>query len=909
MDVDRDEDRAAEAVQAKGGETGEATETVRPDGRRSHGGRAGLNASRFVGREVEFRALDAALDLSARFRAPQMVTVIAPVGAGKTRLLQEWLAEVQGPSLRLVPVSLSVSEVAPAGPGNLIGALLRQRFGIGPQMGPEAALVQFRAELRRLFADRRVAEIAALLGRFLGFDLRESPLSRILASTPGQGADLARAVLCRFLEQDAAISPVVISIDDLHLADDESLDILERIAGELGEAAVLLIATARPDLLLRRPEWGVGDGSHKRLEPLPLTRGQIDEMIRSILDATGGEPLPATLLDRAAVESGGNPYLLEQLLHLYSRHGVLVAETGEGWWFDAERAVADDLSLRPEESAQSRVATLTAGERDLLARAAAFGTVFWTGGVVALGRMLAEPTDPTVVFGPDSTIPEIRTVLDNLVGRDILMMSPTSSLPGDAEWIFKHPADAELLLMAADPRQLAERRRFAAQWLESRGGAGREARFEVLGRLYEEGGDARRAAYCLLTAATDARRRMELERARVIYERAIRLMGIDDAVAKMDALHATGDIAARLGRTREAVTHFQEMLRLAWRLDLPAKGGAAHGRIGRLHETLGEHRAALAHLQMARRLFELAGDRAGIASSLDDIGRVHLLGGSPELSLECHRAAYQLRDQLGDERGQALALSRMGQVEHEMGDLLAAEGHVRQAIELRRRIGDRPGMVASLLDLGALERDLGRVERAIAILEEALKLARDSGERLFECSIDIALGDCRLAEGRPLDARPRFLEAKEIARELGAKLLLCDASRGLAEVDLARGQTVDARDEARAAFELAERIGAPPMAGTALRVVASAVGLGAPGDAELGGAREMFDRAVQILSNVAAELELGRAFAAYAEFEERGGRKAAALELRRQAVLIRDHARTGGASHRLGRAWAASSLP
>src|SRR4029079_2372180 len=110
-------------------------------------------------------------------------------------------------------------------------------FGIAPTMGPEAALVQFRNEVQAVFRDRRVAEVAALLGRFLGFDLRESPLSHALADRPQQGADLARAVLCRFLEKDAELAPLVVAIDDLHLADDESLDILEKIAVELGEAA------------------------------------------------------------------------------------------------------------------------------------------------------------------------------------------------------------------------------------------------------------------------------------------------------------------------------------------------------------------------------------------------------------------------------------------------------------------------------------------------------------------------------------------------------------------------------------------------------------------------------------------------------------------------------------------------
>jgi tetratricopeptide (TPR) repeat protein len=780
--------------------------------------------------------------------------------------------------------------------------LLRQRFGIGPLMGPDAALVQFRNELQSVFVDRRVAEVAALLGRFLGFELRESPLSHALATAAGQGTDLARAVFCRFLEQDAVASPLVLAIDDLHLADDESLDVLDQIAGEIGEAAVVLLATARPELLLRRPQWGGGDGCHTRLEPMALGPREIDEMIRSILDATGPQPLPKALLDRAAIESAGNPFLLEQLLHLYSRHGVLVAETGEGWWFDEERAEAERMTLGPEEAAQSRIASLTAVERDLLARAATFGPIFWTGGVIALGRMCAEPLDPTTVFAADAAIPEIRGLLQGLAGRDILTGASDSSLPGDGEWVFKHPSDIGLILAGTPPEPLARQRRFAAQWLESRGGAGREARFEVLGQLYEDGGDARRAAYCLLTAAAEARRRAELERAYRLYGRAVGLLEIDDAVAKMDALYALGDLATLLGQTRKALGHFQDMLRLAWRLDLPAKGGAAHGRIGRLHATLGEHRAALAHLEMAGQLFEAAGDLPGIAATLDDTGRVHLLGGAPERSLECHRAAYQVRDQLGDERGKALALARMGQVEHETGDLVAAEGHVRQAIDLRRRAGDRQGMVASLLELGALERDLGRVERALAILKEAHKLAVDIGERLFECSIDIAVGDCWLDVGRPIDARPCFIDAQRIAGTFGAKLLLCDALRGLAEVELARGETADARDAARDAFAMAERIGAPLVAGAALRVWASAVGLGVPEDPERGGAREMFDRAIEILSNGGAELELGRAFAAYAEFEERDGRKSAALELRRQGQLIRHQARTAGAGVRVGRA-------
>ena len=59
--------------------------------------------------------------------------------------------------------------------------------------------------------------------------------------------------------------------------------------------------------------------------------------------------------------------------------------------------------------------------------------------------------------------------------------------------------------------------------------------------------------------------------------------------------------AARLGRTREAVVHFQDMLRVAWRLDLPAKGGVAHDRIIADSDVIGDADLPRQHHPIARR--------------------------------------------------------------------------------------------------------------------------------------------------------------------------------------------------------------------------------------------------------------------------------------------------------------------
>jgi hypothetical protein len=105
------------------------------------------------------------------------------------------------------------------------------------------------------------------------------------------------------------------------------------------------------------------------------------------------------------------------------------------------------------------------------------------------------------------------------------------------------------------------------------------------------------------------------------------------------------------------------------------------------------------------------------------------------------------------------------------------------------------------------------------------------------------------------------------------------------------GNFVAARDHAQQALTLAEAIGTPRLAGAALRVLATAVAAGAPAESDRGGAREMFDRSVELLESAGAELELGRTLAAYADVEESTGRDTAAVEMRAQARGIWEKAR------------------
>src|SRR5690606_22710876 len=94
----------------------------------------------------------------------------------------------------------------------------------------------------------------------------ESPFTRAFEDDPEQFARIGRAVLRRFFEVDAASSPLVLVLEDLHLSNDDSLELVRSLVQSMNGAPVLMIVTARPELLTRRPEWTDGGGHHTKLE-------------------------------------------------------------------------------------------------------------------------------------------------------------------------------------------------------------------------------------------------------------------------------------------------------------------------------------------------------------------------------------------------------------------------------------------------------------------------------------------------------------------------------------------------------------------------------------------------------------------------------------------------------------------
>ena len=220
-------------------------------------------------------------------------------------------------------------------------------------------------------------------------------------------------------------------LEDLHWADDGLLDFVDELVAWLSGVPLLVVSSARPELLERRPGWGGGKLNSTTLALSPLSSEQTALLISRVLDRA---LLPAEIQKVLLERAEGNPLFAEQFAQLY-----------------LERGSADDLEL--PETLQGIVAArldgLSTEEKTLLQDASVVGKVFWTGAVRADG--------------------DVARLLHTLERKGFLTRQRRSSVESEGEWSFAHMLLRDVAYAQIPRAERAQKHRAAAEWIESLG--------------------------------------------------------------------------------------------------------------------------------------------------------------------------------------------------------------------------------------------------------------------------------------------------------------------------------------------------------------------------------------------------------------------------------------------------------
>jgi class 3 adenylate cyclase/tetratricopeptide (TPR) repeat protein len=806
-----------------------------------------------IGRDAELRALQDAFARAARPGAgAQRVVVVGEAGVGKSRLLHEFGRWAASRAERVDTLHARATPQTQAQPYGMLRDLVASRWQIHDGDSMEVARRKLEDGVVPLFADDEGAEgHVHMLGQLIGLDYGDSRHIRGIGDDAAQirkgGFYAAARLLRRLVAQDGSV--LVVQLDDLHWADDGSLDWIDYVAQVDRDVAMLIVAVARPTLF-ERPHaclrFGGGpSGQRIDLEPLDEAGRRLlaDELLGKLTQVPDGL---RELLVRAA---DGNPFYMEELVNMLVDEGAIVT-TGERWTFNG-----DTLALKVPSTLtgvlQARLDSLPAEERRALQLASVIGVDFWE---PALAHVDAQAT----------------VQLPSLAARELVRsVAATDGVGADGTdaYAFRHQILHQVTYDTVLKRVRREAHARVADWLAHHAGARSRSMLGAAAEHYERAGDVP-AATEFYTLAAEHMAEMSVHDAALDYatrglavadagaddlrwrllvsrEWVLGLLGRREAqAADLEALHALADAMppGASGDTRRAYAAYR-------RSDLAHRTGdwATQEREARraqaLAERAGDESMALRAIARLAQALAYQGDpRSGQAVAEAGLVRARRLD-SPARISGMLNALTVCTDLLGDRvaglknslvdlslnreaasrLNEAVALSNVGMSYLGFGVFDEARRHLHDALRLNRAMGNRQieGNTHSMLS--ELEWREGNGELALSHAQAAYDISVEVDSRLHQIDSLWSLGNAQLALGRWSAASEAFERSEALARDMGMTPHVLNALDGRIRVALARGDDVLARDLADRLLDEAARAtpasggsrpSLPPLAGT-----------------------------------------------------------------------------------------------
>jgi tetratricopeptide (TPR) repeat protein/tRNA A-37 threonylcarbamoyl transferase component Bud32 len=749
-----------------------------------------------VGRERELALLDGVLAESVTDQVAHAVLVTGSPGAGKSRLVSEFLSRHPASRDTGLEVWLGWGDPSSAGSAfHILTEMLRRVCGMldGEPLAVRCQKLRARVA-RHVPADDR-ARVAEFLGELLGCEGgAPSEVLRAARQNPTMLNDLMRKAFEDFVVAECTAHPVIIAIEDLQWGDWGTVKFATGALRRASELPLVVIAAARPEVTQLFPGlWAYKHSTHVQVGDLAPRAGE--RLIKAVL----GE-LDPVLVRRMIELAGGNAFHLEELI----------------------RAVAggnrDALPPTVLAMVQARLDALDPDVRRVLRAASVFGQQFWAGGVEVLvgGR-------------------NCRAWIDDLVERELIEPQGEGRFPGEIELRFRHAIvrDAAYSLLTDDDRTLGHR--LAGHWLERKG----ERDAMTLAEHFAAGGDRAHAASWYVLAADETLAANDFDATIARVRRGLDcVVDNDELEGELHALeleaHEWRNDLISAERAGERALRLLSVGSAAWHDAVGVMASVMtslgkHDRVIELAHQLettgldpGCERSILAWVRVAIRLMFLSeyaiADRlleplAAVANDgsaghnvrgavLEAIAQRRQIEGDLDVALRQSIAAVDEYRAAGNTRDAQYEQIAVAIIHGELGAFAAAE------MSLRELAGDKtapPTILAiARLNLGLILNYRGKHREAEAIERNALDAHAQAGDRRLTATAHGYLCRILLASRRFEEAVHEGLRAESIADQPFDQAL---AGASLAFALLAVGRIDEALPRATRAIRILEQLG------------------------------------------------------------------------------------------------------
>jgi DNA-binding CsgD family transcriptional regulator len=739
---------------------------------------------RLIGRQSQLKSLEELLQQASK-KQGRVALVKGEAGIGKSTVVREMVARAKAHGFRAVEADcVEADSLVPYGPlFDLFETLQRSTPDLMELVGPTAPVLVKWIPIVQL----------ALTG-----------LAPAAPVEPEQERRRFFNALTQFFVDLSAERNLIIVVEDLHWCDDASLDYWLHLARRVRLHPILLVMTLRSNQVPPSLSDFLAELDRERLPTVlalePLSRGQVDEMLRACFDLL--QPVRPEFLDAIYGLTEGNPFFVEEVLGSLIASGEIYFQDG-AWNRKAvnelhiPRSISDGVRRSSEQLSRSARAALVLAS--VIGRRFDFGLLRELSGV--------------------SEGEQLRAV------RELVQAQLVREESADA-FAFRHSLIREAVYATLLVRERKGLHLAIAQALERRGGEPSAQSLRDLAVHYFKAEVWDKTLEYSLRAGQRAQAFYAPSEAAEYYNQAVDAAGQLFASPSPLLLRARGQTYETLGDFDKARTDYETARRAARDVgDLRAEWQSLID-LGFLW-TSRDYSLAAEYYHHALEIARSSGDRSLVADSLNRIGNWHLNLERPHEARGYHEEALAIFRELNDTHGVATSLDLGGVASINSGDLVAGKAYCEQAIALFRELDDRVGLVSCLATVTMCAGDWNTVTlvpatdfaRATAEAQEATQLAHGIGLRSGEAFALTSLAAALDAAGeydRALEAAHRALS---ISTEIGHRQWQIRANVALGMVYL----HIFAFGQARHHFRQAEGLASESGSSLWSRVVASSL--------------------------------------------------------------------------------------
>ena len=692
-----------------------------------------------VGRQEEWAELCAIYAQKAL--TGYVIGLEGEAGIGKTRLAEEFAAFARARGSSVVTVRCYEGEVD---------------LAYGPiAAGLRAAIAQQEADWHRHLASHWLSESTRLLPELS--ELRPDLPAPPALDSPGaqsrffEGLRQLWLVLCARASQ-----PSLLFFDDIHWADEASLEFLGYFARRLEEKPLCLLLTWRTtgrasgSRLQRLLAEAQRSGKASLFTLTRLNQATVEQLLTRM--AAAGLQLPAGLTRHLYRETEGVPFFLTEYLTALSR-GVLKAEERE---WSLPGGVRDLLI--------SRLAAVSETSHQLLGTAATIGRSFDFDTLREVsGRSEEETVSGLEELIAQGLVEEIRAGAGGEAGGRLAYRRYSLASERSPVYDFCHEKVRGLVYneITLARRHLLHRRTAEALVARLRGQRETSALTGQIAHHYAAAGESELAAEYFRQAGEYARSLYAHTEALAHFRAALAL----EHPAAAALQEAIGDLHTFLGEYEAALKAYQE----AESLNVEPRARALlEQKQGTIYERRGEWEQAEKHFSSALQTLQEAGEETAKeqARVYADWSLAAHRQGEIERARMFARLALDLAERAGDTRALAQAHNMLGILANSREEIEAARFHLQRSLALAEELQDSGIRAAALNNLALAYKAGGEIEQAITLTETALALCSSRGDRHREAALHSNLADLFHEAGRMDEAMNQLELAARIYAEI-----------------------------------------------------------------------------------------------------------------------------------------------